>query len=678
MAPATIGYLLSLAAFSALTVRLSRQSGARTVVRALWIAGVASALWSAAAMLQSLGRFPDGLLIITVECVRNLAWLMVLLLWLAEVRDNRDRAAGPGTAVAQITLVAVISVIVVSIWAIFSEPIPMAPIARLLFALLILGLCELIVRNAPRQLKPISGYLCIAAGGIFLLDLVRSLPLPFITIQASTLDDATGYVASIALVPLVAALRGPLMPTPLEPDNRRFVFRLIFLISLAVSILFLLVAENYIRALDGSWPGVIRVVAITVIVCLVAVTIVSPSSRGRARVFFTKSFLRYKYDYRKEWLRFIGTLSETGLDHVINTSVRAIARIVNSPAGVIWVVDPDSQRYKPIGSWQCALPLDRFFAADSDLVNFMVERQWVIDLSEMQHYPSMYGELEPDQWLVQDGKWWIIVPLLLGNELYGFVALKHGSTLSSLNFEDHDLLRTVGRHVATHLKQAESDRKLSEAQQFSTYHRLTAFLMHDLNNLAAQLSLIVKNAEKHRADPDFVEDMIATVANSATRMNRLLEQLSDVTARSRTENVDAVALLEKAIERSKARLPGPSLEATTPSLLISADPERVCGIFEHLIRNAQDATEDSGQIDVRIEELNGWVVIKIRDTGCGMTEEFISERLFRPFDSTKGSQSMGIGAYQAREYIRALGGQIDVASVPGSGSTFTIQMPIAR
>jgi putative PEP-CTERM system histidine kinase len=232
--------------------------------------------------------------------------------------------------------------------------------------------------------------------------------------------------------------------------------------------------------------------------------------------------------------------------------------------------------------------------------------------------------------------------------------------------------------VATHLKQAESDRKLSEAQQFSTYHRLTAFLMHDLNNLAAQLSLIVKNAEKHRADPDFVEDMIATVANSATRMNRLLEQLSDVTARSRTENVDALALLEKAIERSKARLPGPTLEAATRSLLISADPERVCGIFEHLIRNAQDATEDSGQIDVRIEELNGWVVIKIRDTGCGMTEEFISERLFRPFDSTKGSQSMGIGAYQAREYIRALGGQIDVASVPGSGSTFTIQMPIAR
>jgi putative PEP-CTERM system histidine kinase len=678
MAPATIGYLLSLAAFSALTIRLSRQSGARTVIRALWIAGVASALWSAAATLQSLGRFPNGLLIITIECVRNIAWLMVLLLWLAEVRDDRDRAAGRGPAVAQIALVVVILVIVVSIWAISSEPISTAPITRLLFALLILGLCELIVRNAPRQLKPISGYLCIAAGGIFLLDLVRSLPLPFITIQASTLDDATGYVASIALVPLVAALRGPLIPTPLEPDNRRFVFRLIFLISLAVSILFLLVAENYIRALGGSWPGVIRVVAITVIVCLVAVTIVSPSSRGRARVFFTKSFLRYKYDYRKEWLRFIGTLSETGLDHLINTSVRAIARIVNSPAGVIWVVDPDSQRYKPIGSWQCALPLDRFFAADSSLVKFMVERQWVIDLSEMQHYPSMYGELEPDQWLVQDGKWWIIVPLLLGNELYGFVALKHGSTLSSLNFEDHDLLRTVGRHVATHLKQAESDRKLSEAQQFSTYHRLTAFLMHDLNNLTAQLSLIVKNAEKHKADPDFVEDMIATVANSATRMNRLLEQLSDVTARSRTENVDAVTLLEKAIERSKTRLPGPIFEATTRSLLISADPERVCGIFEHLIRNAQDATDESGQIDVRVEELNGWVVIKIRDTGCGMTEEFISERLFRPFDSTKGSQSMGIGAYQAREYIRALVGQIDVASVPGSGSTFTIQMPVAR
>jgi putative PEP-CTERM system histidine kinase len=295
----------------------------------------------------------------------------------------------------------------------------------------------------------------------------------------------------------------------------------------------------------------------------------------------------------------------------------------------------------------------------------------------MRRYPSLYGDLQVDAWFNEEGKWWIIVPLLLGNELYGFVALQHGTANARLNFEDHDLLRTVGRHVASHLKQAESDKKLSEAQQFSTYHRLSAFLMHDLNNLAAQLSLLVKNAERHKDDPKFVDDMIATVANSAARMNRLLEQLSNVRVQARIEDVELVSLLQKSIQQSKGWRPLPTIQFNNTSLLVSADPDRLGGVFEHLVRNAQDATEDTGTVELEVEQDGQWAVIRIRDTGCGMTEQFISERLFRPFDSTKGSQSMGIGAYQARDYIRELGGQIDVVSAPGHGTTFTIHLPVS-
>jgi len=74
---------------------------------------------------------------------------------------------------------------------------------------------------------------------------------------------------------------------------------------------------------------------------------------------------------------------------------------------------------------------------------------------------------------------------------------------------------------------------------------------------------------------------------------------------------------------------------------------------------------------------NGNVRISISDTGCGMTPEFIRDRLFRPFDSTKGSQGMGIGAYQAREYVRQLGGLVDVTSTVGEGSRFDIWLPVA-
>jgi len=257
-----------------------------------------------------------------------------------------------------------------------------------------------------------------------------------------------------------------------------------------------------------------------------------------------------------------------------------------------------------------------------------------------------------------------------------FHGLAETGLVPALNFEDHDLLRTVGRHVATYIDQAESDRRLAESSQFGTYNRLTAFLMHDLNNLIAQQSLVVKNAEKHRHNPEFVDDAIGTIANSVSRMRRLMEQLSSGSTQSTRRPVSLSDTLRDAIKRSEPRLPKPVFDSDETSVLVEADRERLTTVTEHLIRNAQDATDDDGQINITAEVSDSVVTVNISDTGCGMTPEFIHERLFRPFDSTKGSQSMGIGAYQAREYIRALGGQLTVASESGEGTTFSLSLPV--
>jgi putative PEP-CTERM system histidine kinase len=296
----------------------------------------------------------------------------------------------------------------------------------------------------------------------------------------------------------------------------------------------------------------------------------------------------------------------------------------------------------------------------------------------MQRYPTMYEGLDLDSWFLEDGSWWIIVPLFLGDDLYGFVALARPSTVSELNFEDHDLLRTVGRHVATHLRQAESDKQLAEAQQFGAYHRLSAFLMHDLNNLVAQQSLVVQNAERHKHDPRFFDDTIATIANSVSRMNKLLEQLSKASERPSTEKIDLRKALESAVRRSQNLEPRATLECDDTEMPVSADLERLSGVFEHLIRNAQEATGNDGRIDIRAGSDRNGALVRICDTGAGMTAEFIASRLFKPFDSTKGSQSMGIGAYQAREYVHMIGGKLEVTSAPGSGTTFTIRLPFAK
>jgi putative PEP-CTERM system histidine kinase len=227
-----------------------------------------------------------------------------------------------------------------------------------------------------------------------------------------------------------------------------------------------------------------------------------------------------------------------------------------------------------------------------------------------------------------------------------------------------------------HINQAEVDKRLAESRQFGAYNRLTAFLMHDLNNLIAQQSLVVKNAERFRDNPKFVDDTIETIANSVARMNRLMEQLTSASKAPKVRRTDLRDALQRAVDRCSARSPVPSLDMTSDALMLEADPERLTSIFEHIIRNAQDATDQNGCIEIETAVSDSIARVSIRDNGQGMSPEFIRERLFRPFDSTKGSNSMGIGAYQARDYVRSLGGQVEVSSQVSVGTEFLISLPL--
>jgi putative PEP-CTERM system histidine kinase len=219
--------------------------------------------------------------------------------------------------------------------------------------------------------------------------------------------------------------------------------------------------------------------------------------------------------------------------------------------------------------------------------------------------------------------------------------------------------------------------------------------MHDLKNLAAQLALIVSNAEKHRRNPEFVDDAISTIANSTGRMQRLIEQLQRREVHATKRRVALADIARRACERCGGRSPVPDCTTGAEQPWVEADPERLTMVVEHVIRNAQDATADDGRVTVTVgvdgsesaadaapaETSNRLRVpaatLTVTDTGAGMTREFIQERLFKPFDTTKGSKGMGIGAYQVREYVQALGGRVDVSSEVGRGTRFTLRIPLA-
>jgi signal transduction histidine kinase len=107
---------------------------------------------------------------------------------------------------------------------------------------------------------------------------------------------------------------------------------------------------------------------------------------------------------------------------------------------------------------------------------------------------------------------------------------------------------------------------------------------------------------------------------------------------------------------------------------VLADAERLERVLGHLIQNAIEATPRDGGIAVTLYGDAAEARLEICDTGSGMSEEFVRERLFKPFDSTK-SAGMGIGAFESREYIHELGGRLQVRSAPGSGTTFSVHLP---
>ena len=674
---AAIGHGLATAIFTVLMILMVSRWKNRPKAAFIAMAAAATAIWAAVQAIGSLGYLNAPAVLLFVEWLRTIAWLTVLASILRDL-DDRKRITPPGSWYG-ILFLAACGILTVNYALHTSEPWAMVAIVGggVTLSALVLILAEQVYRNAPFDAGSGLKYFCIGLLGMYAYDVVI-FGLTIIN-REMNVDQwaARGFVNCFFAIPLAFAARRSFRLSLDRYLPRQFLFYSFAVISVVTFITFTLIGDYYIRAFGGTWSGLFRILLFAMVAFLVGVLLVSRTVRARVRVFLMKSFFEYKYDYRKEWLRFIGTLSESELDNVSATAVRAVAQIVNSPGGIVWVQEEDGKNYLPLGAWHSEIPVMGSVGNQSSLVRFLRQRQWVIDLNEMRAHPHRYEGLELEDWVREHEEWWLIVPLFLQNSIFGFIILEKPRIVPTLNFEDHDLLRTVGRHVATHIDQAESDRRLAESSQFGTYNRLTAFLMHDLNNLIAQQSLVVKNAEKHRHNPEFVDDAIGTIANSVARMRRLMEQLSSASAQSGRRQVELRAIVDKARERCKPRLPHPQVAYSDEKLMVNADPDRLTTIFEHLLRNAQDASADEGRIDVSVSSSGSVALIRISDNGCGMTPEFIRERLFRPFDSTKGSQSMGIGAYQAREYVRQLGGQIEVASTPGSGTRFDIRLPLA-
>lgn len=545
-------------------------------------------------------------------------------------------------------------------------------------ALACLALAAQLARDAPiedrKALKLLVAAAALAAGGQAVVMAVGFLgsDLPPAMLAARAILGLVGVVL-LAL----AVRRKPQWSLAIfvSPQARAYVPRFM---AMAIILAVLVAAMPYCRSLPSGQAFPVAILLIGLTGSPIAALLFSDRLSAWVRVVLSKRFLPFRYDYREEWLRLIDTLASPEQRLPLpERAIKAVAQIVSSPAGLLWMRNEPDGQLVCVAGWNTKMWSDARVPADDPVLTFMLERQWILDTAELARNPDMYDRIARPAWLEQFPDALLLVPLISKEALIGFMLLMQSSSAFRLTFEEIDLLRTSGRQVAAHLAQYEADQRLGEVKQFEAFNRLTAFLMHDLKNLIAQQSLVVRNAARHKGNPAFFEDAIATIENSVARMSRLLQQFQSGETSGKRSRVKLSSTLQEAVDRCRGGAPEPLISEMNDDLYANIDRDRFAMVMVHLIRNAQEATGSDGRVEICAVGEGQWAVITIEDDGCGMDAEFVRTRLFRPFDTTKGSKGMGIGAYQARTFMMDSGGTLDVASEPGRGTCITIRLPLA-
>lgn len=665
----------------------------RTHAAPIAIACACTAFWSGALALQAASG--DGLWSVwtdKLEIVRSGAWCVVLVLMLGNYRDPASRwPFGLRTSVffgGAAYLVLLLATALLRTDLMVDLDIGLMPnvTARVCQAVLGMLLVEQVYRNRTVQERWAIKFACLGIGAMFAYDFyMYSQAMLFHEMDPESWA-ARGIVNALAM-PLIgtAAKRSDSRANALSL-SRRVMFHSTALFGAALYLLAMGFAGYYLRYFGGSWGGVMQVVFLCGALLLLAGILFSGTFRAWLKVFVSKHFYSYGYDYREEWMRFTRTLSEHSAN-IGERAIEAIGALVESPGGVLWQRrdhgeqkgehkgDQKGSGFVPVAGWQAASSAVE--PADSNFCRFLETTQWVIDLREYKALPEKYGDLELPAWLQAFPRGWLVVPLIMHGKLFGFVVLQDARSAVALNWEVFDLLEIAGSQAASYLAQQDAANELMVARQFESFNRMSTFVVHDLKNLVSQLSLMNANAEKHRDNPEFQRDMLDTVTHSIQKMKTMLQKLSRNDAPARPLPLSVEAAVRQAIALKSAFEPHPTLEVDpgAAGLSVLADRERLERVLGHLIQNAIEATPRSGSVNVRIRRQGGQVAIQVADTGAGMSEEFIRERLFKPFESTKPA-GMGIGVFESREYINELGGALDLTSTPSVGTTFTVTLPL--
>ncbi|MDA8414515.1 MAG: PEP-CTERM system histidine kinase PrsK [Desulfobacteraceae bacterium] len=400
------------------------------------------------------------------------------------------------------------------------------------------------------------------------------------------------------------------------------------------------------------------------------ILLLSERVRREVKVVLHKNFYQQKHDYRTQWLRFTEQLSTSRSgDELLQHILSAYCDIFGIAGAALFLYEKGPDKYCVTAQHEMVLTQDAIDPRNS-IISFMEECEWVINVRE--NNPEI---IEENEAFFSANQISFIVPLFAVNRLEGFITLGKAIKDNEVYiYEDYDLMKTIARQASLAIMHQRFSEQLMQSREIEAIGNVSAFVIHDLKNLVSNLSLIVENAGRHIQNPDFQKDMLASLGNTVVKMQRLIGRLKNL-GEGDQFNLQKVNLLELAEKTARLVTSGsPITVSGTPETAL-VDANEIQKVILNLLLNGIEASGPDEPVLVEVGN-TGTPYIRVTDRGCGMSPLFIRTELFKPFRTTK-KQGLGIGLYQCRQIVEAHNSRIEVSSVEGSGSTFTVWLASA-
>ena len=465
--------------------------------------------------------------------------------------------------------------------------------------------------------------------------------------------------------------------------SQTFLFNSFIVLIVGIYLIAVGILAKAIQYFNGSNGFFFKTLLIFILFLTLAIFILSEEVRQRLREFISRHFKLPHYDYRREWREFTKrTTSLVNIHHLSSSIVKMVAETLGVSSVSIWLFDELKGNFVLGGSTAfpkvqtIGLNLPKEYS--NEIISGIRRQSIPIDFSQSEaRWIVKFKKANPEYF--EEDRIIYCIPLAINDNFLGLLTLNNRMAGNTFTMEDFDLLKTITDQTAGNLLNLKLSERLQEIKQMEAFQTMSAFMIHDLKNLASTLSLTVENLPIHFNNLDFRNDALRIIRQSMKKVNTMCSHLSILSQKIDLKKVEAD--LNELITTSLYclnRCDKVSLfQDLQPVPRLVIDPEQVQKVLTNLLLNANESVGNGGEIRVATEQRDGWVTFSVSDNGCGMSREFMEQSLFRPFKTTK-KQGMGIGLFQSKMIVEAHQGRIEVESEEGKGTTFKVFLPINK